>query len=227
MTVVARNASALDAVASEIGGHALPADLLDRTQIDGLIARAEAVGGPVRVLVNGAGVAVAAPLVELTTDEIDQMIRLNLLAPIELSRQALPAMIGAGGHIVNISSMASSGGFTGLTAYCATKAGLSHFTRVARLDLRGTPVKLTTVEVGPVPTAMMAGIRYPPTDASFRRLRRMQLMPNTSVERLSRATVDAIEKGRGAVRLPRRAAAFPLLSAAPQRMVEALVRGIK
>jgi len=227
LTLVARNAVALAHVADELGGYAMAADLLDPAEVDGLMERAEATGGgPVQVLVNNAGIDLTMSFVEMTSADIERIHRINLIVPIELTRQALPSMIANGGHVVNMSSMAASGGFPGMSAYCSTKAGLSHFTRVLRLELRGTSVKLTAVEIGPVPTDMLAGITYPPAEQAFRRMRRAQLMPNVTAERVARSVADAIERDRRAVRLPRRTALFPLLSALPQRCVEPLLRGI-
>jgi uncharacterized protein len=156
------------------------------------------------------------------------VIRLNLTVPLQLSRLVLPGMTARRrGHILNISSMAANGGFGGMAVYCASKAGLSHSTRVLRQDLKGSDVRLTTLEVGPVPTDLLDNLSYPPATKAFTRLRRLQLMPNVSAQRLATAAADGIAKNKRSIWLPRRAFVFGALAGAPQRIVEPLLMGIK
>jgi len=227
VSVVARSAGPLDALAKELSGYALPADLFDPAQVNGLIARAEEMGGPVDILVNNAGMEYTKNFLETTEREIDDVIRLNLNVPLQLSRLVLPGMRDRRrGHILNISSMAANGGFGGMTVYCASKAGLSHGTRVLRQDLKGTGVKLTTLEVGPVPTDLLANLDHPAAVKGFARLRRMQLMPNVSATRLAVAAADGVARDKRSIWLPRRAFLFGALTGAPQRIVEPLLVGI-
>ena len=132
------------------------------------------------------------------------------------------------GHVVNVSSMASSAAFPGMSLYASTKAGLSNFHRVLRTEMKGSPVGLTIVEIGPIPTEMLDRVyAHPPTEHGFRRLRRLQLMPEIPRERVARGVVDAVEKGRDSVRYPKRAMLFSWLTAAPQRIVDVIVAGRK
>jgi short-subunit dehydrogenase len=229
LTLIARNPGPLGELATELDAVAVAADLADRAQVDGLIGRAVAANGPVDVLVNNAGLGTARHFATLDETEIVAMHDVNLLAPMRLTRQVLPSMLERRrGAIVNISSMAASGGFPGLATYCATKAGLSHFTRILREDLAGTPVVVTAVEVGPSPTDMLTEVdAYAPTERSFARFRKLQLMPNVPPERVADATVRAIERGHRQVWLPRRAALFPLLTSLPQRIASPMLRGIE
>lgn len=142
-----------------------------------IVDRVEAQGGPIDILVNNAGMEYTKSFLDTTEREIDDVVRLNLTVPMQLTRLVLPGMRERGrGHILNISSMAANGGFPGLAVYCGTKAGLSHFGRILRTDLHGTPIRVSTLEVGPVPTDLLANLDYEPTKRSFARLRRMQLM---------------------------------------------------
>lgn len=204
------------------------ADLADPSQVDGLVERIEAEHGPIDVWVNNAGIETVGPFAAASADDVRSIHQLNLLAPIELTRQVIPLLQARGrGHVVNVSSMASSAAFCGMTLYASTKAGLSSFHRVLRTEMRGSPVGLTVVEVGPIPTDMLDRVyEYPPTERGFRRLRRLQLMPEIPRETVAVGVVDAVERGRGAVRYPRRAVAFPMITGFPQRVVELLtVRG--
>lgn len=228
VTVVARTSGPLEAMAAEIGGRALVADLLDAPQVQNLIARAEELGGPVDVLVNNAGMEITKSILDSEEAEVDDVLELNLRVPIQLSRLVLPGMVARrSGHIVNISSMAANGGFAGMSVYAASKAGLSHFTRIVRQDLKGTDVRATNLEVGPVPTDLFANLTYPPAVRAFARFRRIQLMPNVAAESVGSAAVRAVERNSRAVWLPRRAFLFGALTGAPQRIAEQFLRGIR
>jgi len=229
VALVARNADALAELAAELEGTAHPADLTDPATVDGLIGRLEAEIGPIDVLVNNAGIDLAGHVRDHGAAELEKIFRLNLLTPAELCRQALGPMIDRGdGHIVNISSMAGVAAFPGLAAYSSTKAGLTQFTAGLRADLRGMPVRTTVVELGPVPTDMLAHVDdYRPTRDSFRRLGRLQLLPDTSREIVAEAVVTAVQRDRRHVRLPKRSAGFAMLTEAPRRTVELLLAGVR
>ncbi|MEO5722836.1 MAG: SDR family NAD(P)-dependent oxidoreductase [Ilumatobacteraceae bacterium] len=227
LTLVARSTGPLSAVADEVGGSAVVADLMDRAQLDGLLDRVEKVNGPIDVLVNNAGIEHTKNFLDTDATEIDDVALLNFVVPLQLCRVVLPGMVQRErGHIVNISSMASTGGFPGLSVYAGTKAGLSQFTRIVRQDLKNTPIRLTAVEIGPVPTELFDNIRYQPTIDCFARLRKIQLMPNVAATSVAIGVANGIEKGKRAVWLPRRAFLFPMLVGLPQRIVEPLIRGI-
>src|SRR5205807_3407873 len=124
VALVARSEGPLKELASRLGGTAHPADLGDLEVVDGLIHRVEADGGPIDVLVNNAGLGLASEFVKTDPADIEQIYRVNLLAPVQLTRSVLPGMLSRGsGHIVNVSSMAGTAVFPGLVAYSSTKAG--------------------------------------------------------------------------------------------------------
>lgn len=228
VTLVARHRDALDSVAGRIDGHALPADLCDREQRRGLVVRAEAAVGPVDVLVNNAGTETAAHLADLTADDLEQLVALNLLAPAELCRQVLPGMLARGrGHLVNVSSLAGVGTFPGLAAYGATKAGLTHLTSGLRTDLRGAPVGTLAVEIGPVTSQMMGRIAdHRPAAAAFDRLLRARLLRMLDPDEVARAVVAAVLGDRPTLRMPRRAAPLAAVTHAPRRVVRWALSGI-
>jgi uncharacterized protein len=229
VALVARSEGPLKELASRLGGTAHPADLFDPETVDGLIARVEADGGPIDVLVNNAGIDIAGDFVTAPPAELEQIYRLNLITPVQLTRHVLPGMLQRGvGHIVNMSSMAGSAAFPGLAAYSSTKAGLTHFTSGLRADLKGKPVGTTVVELGPIPTDMRDHVfEYKPTADSFKRSYRLQLLVDVPKEIVAADVVDAVQKNRRHVRRPKRAALFPLLAEAPRRMVELLLTGVR
>ncbi len=227
LTLVARDQQKLDALAAEIGGRVLAADLTDPAAIDGLVARAEASGGPVDALVNNAGVDESGLFWELDTAALRRLIDLNVFAAMELSRQVLPGMVTRGkGHIVNLSSMASVGVWPGLAAYSATKAALSHFSAGLRADLKGLPIGVTNVQVGFVtPTDMADNIaKYSPTMAAKKRFGPM--LPDTDRDELAAAVVAGLAAGKRHVLRPRRAFGLARLVEFPRRATERMLAGV-
>jgi len=225
VALVARSQDSVRALAADLGGTAHPADLSDPKQVATLISHVEDEAGPVDVLVNNAGVGTPAAFTEAPDEDLRLVTEVNYLAPAELCRQVIPRMLGrGGGHIVNISSNAGCGVVPGLVAYCASKAALSHFTAGLRADLRGLPIGTALVELGPIPTDMLAGLDdYEPTAESFRRLYRTRLMVDVPREKVADEVVAAVQKGRRHVRLPRRGVLAPLVSEAPRRAMELLL----
>jgi 3-oxoacyl-[acyl-carrier protein] reductase len=87
--------------------------------------------GPVHALVNNAAVGQDHLLVHLPEEQIGALLAVNLEAPILLTRTVLKQMLlaGAGGRIINITSICATRGFAGLSVYTAAKGGLEAFTR--------------------------------------------------------------------------------------------------
>lgn len=228
VSVAARSADALGSVAADIGGWSFPVDLTDDTAVDGLIERVEAEAGPIDVLVNNAGLETNAWLRDVDPDTIRTVSRLNLEVPMLLTRQALPGMMTRGrGHLVYTSSIAGAASFPGLAAYCGTKAGLTNFAATVRAELRDHPVGVTVVSPGPVDTQMWDNLE----DASdfepmLERLRRLQLIPKVSPEKLAKRTVAAVEAERRHVRTPRRLTATFMMNEAPRRIIEGVLSGV-
>jgi short-subunit dehydrogenase len=180
-------------------------------------------------LVNNAGLAHEGPLWEHEAEHVDAQVRLNLIAPLELCRQAIPRMLRRGsGHLVNVASLAAVASVPGMTTYAATKAGLAHGAAALRDELRGLPISVTTVMVGGVPTDLLAqGEAYPPFLAAFDRLRRIQLLPDTAADRLAAAVVHGVQRERRTVYLPRRALPFVGAVEAPRKVVALALTGVK
>lgn len=228
VALVARDEQAIKELATELGGTAHPCDLSDLEQVRGLVARVEADGGLIDVLVNNAGLDHSIAFDESSPEQVADVIHVNLLAPMELVRQVLPGMRARrAGHVVNVSSYAAASMFPGGASYAASKAGLSHFTEVVRWELEGSGVDVTIVELGPVPTDMLdEAMAYGPTAAGFNRSYKLQLIIDVPVATVATHVVAAIEGRKRAVRLPRRAVLFPLLRAAPQRILRGVCAGI-
>ena len=229
VTVIARSETPLRAVAAEIGGTAVPADLGDRRGVEGLLPRIEATCGPVDLLVNNAGVAVVARLCEQCPDDVARSFAVNVVAPLELCRQAVPGMLARGrGRIVNVSSLAGITAFPTLTTYGATKAALVHFTAALQRELRRTPVRATVVQLGEVAgTDLMEQARRSPTIAAVSaRLARVRALPVLTPEQVARDIADAAVRGVPHLVRPRRVAGAHLVRELPSRLNDALLIGI-
>lgn len=228
VALVARTKDAIAALADELGGTAHPADLSDPAQVAELVSGVEDQAGPIDVLVNNAGIGTPAAFADESADDLRELIEVNYLAPAELCRQVIPRMLRrGGGHIVNISSMAGCSVLPGIVNYSASKAALTHLTAGLRADLRGLPIATTVVELGPIPTEMLAHTDdYEPTAAAFRRCYRMRIAVDVPREKVADEVVEAVRKGRKHVRIPKRMALQSILVETPRRMTEVMLSGV-
>jgi len=229
VTVVARSEVPLKALAAEIGGQAVPADLADPEQLDGLIARIESGAGPVDLLVNNAALAVVNPLVDQSADDIRQSFAINTVAPAELCRQVLPGMLERRrGRIVCVSSLAGITAFPTLSTYGATKAGLVHFTAALQRELRRSPVRATIVQLGEVAgTDLMEQARRSPTIAAVSaRLNRVRALPTLTPQQVAAQIADAAVAGARHLVTPRRVTPLHLIRELPSRLNDGLLAGI-
>jgi NAD(P)-dependent dehydrogenase (short-subunit alcohol dehydrogenase family) len=135
VVLVARRESALQATRAAIaaaGGEAnlLACDLAERSALFDCARDAPRLFGAPDIVVNCAGVNIRKPMLELTADDWDRTMRLNLDAPFFLSQRLAPAMIERGwGRIINIASLQSVRAFANSGAYGASKGGVMQLTR--------------------------------------------------------------------------------------------------
>ncbi|MDA3038496.1 MAG: SDR family NAD(P)-dependent oxidoreductase [Actinomycetota bacterium] len=228
VSVAARSADALRSVAAAVGGQSFPVDLLDSAAVDGLIPRVEAEAGPIHVLVNNAGLETSAFFHTLDRSVIRDVTRLNLEAPMVLTRAVLDEMLTRNhGHLLFVSSLAGTGGFPGLAAYCATKAGLTNFAATLALELKDTEVGTTVIASGPVDTPMWDSLENAEQLAPMlTRLRLLRLVPNKSPESIAKVAVDAVASGKPYVGLPRRLGANHLMRNLPSKITGIILAGV-
>ncbi|MEE3634193.1 SDR family oxidoreductase [Pseudomonas sp. AL 58] len=148
---VGRSRESLAELASESGVTTLEADVRD---VGAFKAALE--GQAIDVLVNNAGIlSTRASFQEIEETEIDNMLDINLKAPLYLARQVLPGMVERHtGHLFFIGSSAGRAPHPGAAVYGASKAGVSLFCDALRCDLLGTGVRVTEIAPGRVQTQL-------------------------------------------------------------------------
>jgi 3-oxoacyl-[acyl-carrier protein] reductase len=135
----------------------------DLAETDGLAALVKQLRkelGPVYALVNNAGMSIDGTLALTSATQIEQVVRLNVVSPILLSKYVLRSMLadGAGGRIVNLASIVAFTGYSGLSVYAATKASMIGFTRSLAREVGRTGVTVNAVAPGFVATEMTKGL---------------------------------------------------------------------
>jgi short-subunit dehydrogenase len=189
LLLTARRREVLDELCADLGerAEAVPADLADRADVARLAERARSVD----VLVANAALPAAGPLDWFEAGEIDRAIDVNLRAPIQLARAAVPAMIERGaGHVVFVSSLLGKLARAGSALYSGTKFGLRGVALGLREDMEDTPVGVTTVLPGFVRDAGMyadTGVDFPPGT------------PTSTPQEVADAVVRGIERDEGEI----------------------------
>jgi NAD(P)-dependent dehydrogenase (short-subunit alcohol dehydrogenase family) len=152
VAVVARREDRLAALAKEIDGLAVGADLLDATQVDTVVPKVVAAFGGPEILVNAAGTIFSRDRAEdEAPDALARTLTLNLVAPFRLSQQAFGHMRAAGrGSIVHISSISGLVGIPSIpqASYAASKAGLSGLTSELAVQWARHRIRVNTVAPG-------------------------------------------------------------------------------
>jgi NAD(P)-dependent dehydrogenase (short-subunit alcohol dehydrogenase family) len=111
--------------------------------------------GRLDALVNNAGIAVFAPLMETSETDWRRVLEVNLTGPFLCTKAAVPLMREAdGGAIVNITSISAVRASTLRSAYGTSKAGLAHLTKQLAVELASLNIRVNAVAPGPVDTAM-------------------------------------------------------------------------
>lgn len=105
-------------------------------------------------LVNNAGLAVGTSrLAQVTDDEIDQMLDTNVKGAVAILKAFVPGMLENNrGHIINMGSVAGFWVYEGGSIYTASKHALNAVTKTLRLELNGTPIRVTSIDPGMVET---------------------------------------------------------------------------
>jgi 3-oxoacyl-[acyl-carrier protein] reductase len=159
--ICARTPQAVEDMVAELRGAGIEAaggaaDVSDPNQVEHLVRHVTGELGELGILVNNAGVLIARPIAELTLDDWDTTMAVNLRGLFLMTRAVLPAMRASGrGDIVNVASLSGKNGFAGGSAYAASKHAVVGFGRSLMLELRKEGIRVITVCPGSVDTGML------------------------------------------------------------------------
>jgi len=148
-TIAALRQAGLDAIGR-------PCDVADPAAVRAFADFVSRERGDAAVLVNNAGIGRFAPLEELTLEDWDETIAVNLRSLYLVTRAFLPGLVRAGASsIVNIASLAGRNGFEGGTAYCASKHAVLGFSKALMLEVRKRGLRVIAICPGSVATPFM------------------------------------------------------------------------
>lgn len=197
--LAARSAAKLRAAADPIRGeHAtVVMDVTDTASVEAAVQTVLAKYGRLDVLVNNAGFGEFVAFPEASLALFQEMIEVNYLGAVRCVQAVYPHMRAAGeGHIVNVVSIAGKLATAKATAYVASKHALLGFTNALRQDCKGTGIRVSAVNPGPIDTPFFD--RADPDGTYVRNLGKFMLKP----EKVAEAIVGAIERGRPERDLP-------------------------
>lgn len=158
-TVVALDVDqqALALLGPEHAALSLPLDLTDHDALQEAIEVIHQQLGPIGILINNAAIYPTTPFLNVTSEELDRVLDVNLRSAFRLTQIAARDMISNdGGAIVNLSSITTSGGWELLSSYVTTKAALVGMTRALARELGPHEIRVNAVAPGAFPTAAEA-----------------------------------------------------------------------
>jgi len=201
LILTARNREELEAVAREAAPAqtiVIPADLTDPASLEHLCAEARERAPQIDILLNNAGAGLYARSFESPPELARNLMELNFIAPVEITRRLLPA-IPRGGAIVNLSSIAGKVPLPWFTLYSSSKYALNAFSDGLRMELAGSGIQVLSVCPGVVDTNFGQNVlhgKIPERAASNRRFK-------ISAEQCAEAIRDGLRKGKRTVVTPR------------------------
>jgi short-subunit dehydrogenase len=156
--LAARRLDRLDALAERIrtrGGEALAVrcDVTVAADVASLVERTGEELGGCDVLVNGAGLPGGGPFATVSTEQVERIVRVNLLGVLLVTKAFLPSMLERGrGHVVNVASLAGRFALPGSAVYSATKHGVVAFSESLHYEVEAEGLRVTAVNPGLVST---------------------------------------------------------------------------
>jgi len=163
VVAIARTAgpSGFPLLADDAGDHGasgpelVPFDLGHIDEIPQLVKKLHRCLGSIYALVNNAGIGTDGTLALMHNSKIEELLRLNLLSPIVLTKYVVRRMMAdGGGRIVNIASIAAFTGYSGLSVYGASKSALVGFTRSLAREVGSMGINVNAVAPGFVDTEL-------------------------------------------------------------------------
>ncbi|MEA2948266.1 MAG: 3-oxoacyl-[acyl-carrier protein] reductase [Alphaproteobacteria bacterium] len=149
-----------DAERAELGElHFVAFDLSDIKAIPGLVQHIRKDFGPIYGLINNAAIGTDGVLAIMHNSQIEELVRINTVSPIVLTKYAVRSMLSeGGGRIVNVASIIGFTGYSGLSVYGATKASMIGFTRSLAREVGRHGVNVNAVAPGFIETDLTQGM---------------------------------------------------------------------
>ena len=166
VALAARRKDRLDALAGELGGLAIEADVTDREQAIAAVERTVSELGRLDIVINNAGVMLLGDIVDAPVEEWDRMIDLNLKGLLYVAHAALPHLLKYAqegprevADLVNISSVAGRRVGQGGGIYQLTKHGVGVFSEALRQEVTARHVRSSLVEPGATESELVTHVR--------------------------------------------------------------------
>ena len=138
--------------AAALGGQV---DVADRAAVDDALQKVRSELGPVEIMVTSAGIDAFVPFTEMTVDQWDRMLAVNLTGTFHCLQAAVPDMLAAGwGRIVTISSSSAQSGAARMAHYVASKGGVVGLTKALALELAPHGITVNSIPPGFIDTPM-------------------------------------------------------------------------
>ena len=200
VVLVARRERLLAAIEEEIkkaGGTALALalDLRQRDQVERMIHSTRDRFGRIDVLINNAAFGFYGSVESTTPEVVREIFDLNFDAPLLACQLAIPIMRAqAGGHIINISSVAGKRGLPLSGIYCATKFALHGISEALRVELKGSGIEVSVINPAATQTEFGDNVRYGDITAKVKAIGHIQ-----SAEEVAAAIVRCVKQPKAEV----------------------------
>ncbi len=150
-----------------ITAYGYVANVTKEDEINDLVAKIKAEHGVIDILVNNAGIIKRIPMIEMSLEDFEQVIDVDLVAPFICAKAVLPDMIAKGhGKIINVCSLMSELGRETVSAYAAAKGGLKMLTRNICSEYGGQNIQCNGIAPGYIATQQTAPLRERQADGS-------------------------------------------------------------
>ncbi|MBV9801803.1 MAG: SDR family oxidoreductase, partial [Solirubrobacterales bacterium] len=205
--------------AAELGSGTigLALDVTDRESFAAFLDEAERQLGPLKVLINNAGIMPVGPFENETDDCAQRLVDINIHGVILGSKLAIERFKPRGrGHIVQLASIAGKGGFPGGATYCATKHAVVGLTEALRAELRGTGIEMHQVLPIGVNTELYSGVSA------------ARGFPTAEPEEVANTIVELLQTGKFELFVPRKVGVITRAQALmPRWIAETIIRVTK
>jgi short-subunit dehydrogenase len=194
----------LEALAGELGAMWFACDVTDQTSMAAAVEGTVAAYGRIDAVLANAGVASRGTVATGDVEALVRTVEVNLVGVMRTAAACMPHLIAARGYLLIVASAASFAALPGMAPYCASKAGVEHFGNALRLEVAHHGVKVGTAHPSWIDTDLVRDAKddLPAFKETLHRLP-PPLGSTTSVDRCAIAFVDALERRRRKVFVPR------------------------